>query len=136
MCHGTPASDHTGFLEQIDAGGVRRAPLATIEARAAGIERALILCGHTHLSGVAAIAGGRLVVNPGSVGLQAFDDDQPCFYTIENGSPHLRYAICDEDGGAWNVGHRAVRYDHGKAAATARRNGREDWARWLETGRV
>ena len=31
---------------------------------------------------------------------------------------------------------RCVQYDYGKAAATARRNGRDDWARWLETGRA
>jgi hypothetical protein len=94
------------------------------------------LCGHSHLPRVQAISRGRLVVNPGSVGLQAYETDYPCVHVIENGSPHLRYAICEQAGDRWNVWQRAVAYEHDKAAATARRNGRDDWARWLETGRA
>jgi putative phosphoesterase len=136
VCHGTPMSDHEYFLEDVDERGVHPAALANLEARTDGIERALILCGHSHLPGVGAVARDRVIVNPGSVGLQAYDDDQPCFHWIENGSPHLRYAICERSRVGWNVLHRCVAYDHEKAAATARRHGREDWARWLETGRV
>jgi predicted phosphodiesterase len=136
VCHGTPKSDHIYFLEDVDEHGVRLAKLATIETRADGIERSLIICGHSHLPRVQAISAGRMVVNPGSVGLQAYDDDQPYYHTAENGSPHLRYAICETSNGAWNVWQRCVQYDHLKAAATARRNGRADWARWLETGRA
>ncbi len=34
----------------------------------------------------------------------------------------------------WTITDRVVAYDHAKAAATARRHGRNDWAHWLETG--
>jgi putative phosphoesterase len=136
MCHGTPVSDREHFLVAVDVTGVRNAPLATLESRAGRVEHELILCGHTHLPGLRTVSRNRTVVNPGSVGLQAYDDDHPVPYIIENGSPHLRYALCERTARGWNVWHRAVSYDHDAAAATAKRNGRDDWARWLATGRT
>ena len=136
MCHGTPASDLVYFLEQVGQQGCRLAEAADIEVHAAGISHSLIICGHTHKPRAHAISGGRLVVNPGSVGLQAYDDDQPYFHAIENGSPHARYAICEKAAHGWNVRHVNISYDHQKAAATALKNGRADWATWLSTGRI
>lgn len=136
VCHGTPASEHVYFLEEVGPEGARAAPLAVVEHRARGIERSLVLCGHSHKPRAAAISGGRLIVNAGSVGLQAYDAERPHPHFIENGTPHARYAICERGRDGWNVELRWVAYEHGKAAATARRNGREDWARWLESGRA
>ena len=96
----------------------------------------LLLCGHSHLPRMHSLSGGRLIVNPGSVGLQAYDDDHPCFHVIENGSPHACYAICQQTKNGWDVSFRRVLYDVDQAVATAVRNGRQDWARWLQTGRV
>jgi predicted phosphodiesterase len=135
VCHGTPSEDRTYFLEEVERGRIVRAPAAVIEARAAGAQQGLIVCGHSHQPGVHLLADGRLVVNPGSVGLQAYDDDHPSFHVVETGSPHARYALCERTRGGWNVSFRCVEYEHGQAAAAARRNGREDWARWLSTGR-
>lgn len=135
-CHGTPASDLVYFLEEIHPGGSRAASREVVEKLARGIDRRLVLCGHSHLPRAVSIPGGPLVVNPGSVGLQAYDADHPHFHVHETLSPHARYAICERRRAGWDVSHRCVPYDHGRAAATARRNGREEWARWLETGRV
>ena len=136
MCHGTPASDLVYFLEQVDVHGSHLAASAHVEVHATGVAYSLILCGHSHKPRTCAISGGRPVVNPGSVGLQAYDDDTPYFHTIENASPHARYAICEQDGSGWNVAQRCISYPHLTAAATARRNGSADWARWLESGRA
>ena len=136
LCHGTPASDHDHFLEEVVAGRLARAPAAEIDARSAGARHGLILCGHSHLPGAEALPGGRLVVNPGSAGLPAYQDDRPRPHVVENGSPHARYALCERTATGWSVAWRAVEYDHAAAAATARRNGRDDWARWLATGRA
>ena len=61
------------------ANGVRAATQAEATERAGtalqGIAQALILCGHTHMPCMLRLADGRLIVNPGSVGLQGFDDD-------------------------------------------------------------
>ena len=61
-------------------------------------------------------------------------DDDPCPHVMAAGSPEARYALCERGSAGWTAVVRLVRYDHSRAAATARRNGREDWARALETG--
>ncbi|MQQ99682.1 metallophosphoesterase [Glaciimonas sp. GS1] len=136
MCHGTPSSDHTYFLEEVDEHGSRLASANRIAFFAEGIQHSLIICGHSHKPRTHALSNERLVVNPGSVGLQAYDDDHPYYHTIENGSPHARYAICEQNKNSWDIQHRCVTYAHEKAAATAKRNGSESWARWITTGRA
>jgi predicted phosphodiesterase len=136
LFHGTPAADNVYLLEEVGPAGARAAALAFVEAHARGVAHPLVLCGHSHKPRAVALSGGRLVVNPGSVGLQAYASDWPGPHVIENLSPHARYAICERGPAGWSVEHRCVPYPHEDAAATARRNGRDDWARWLETGRA
>jgi hypothetical protein len=84
-----------------------------------------------------AVAGGPLVVNPGSVGLQAYDDDHPLPHVVEAGSPHARWALVERTGaGPWHVQLRATPYDWLAAAARAESRGRGDWADALATGFV
>jgi len=102
-----------------------------------GLEASLILCGHTHVPRAMQVAAGPLVVNPGSVGLQACDDDQPRPHVIETGSPLARWGIVERRGdSAWSVQLRATPYDWQAAAARAEANGRGDWADALATGFV
>lgn len=142
-CHGTPTSDLDYFLETVtpDLGrngsrGVRLATLAEAAARAGDVHAALIVCGHTHVPRCVRLPDGRLVVNPGSVGLQAYDDARPHEHRVENGSPHARYAIVERRGGSWQVEHRLVAYDWEHAARRAEAGGRGDWADALRSGRV
>lgn len=136
-CHGMPGDDLHYFLEDVGPGGARLASPRLIAARAQGIAASLIVCGHSHKPRVLALSDGRLIVNPGSVGLQAYEDSHPGFHVIENGSPHARYAVCEwVHGQGWQVALRAVAYDFRAAARLARANGAPDWAFWLETGRV
>lgn len=135
-CHGTPGSDVTALLEEIGPWGIRPAAAAVVEERLAGVAAELVLCGHSHLPRVRALAGGRLAVNPGSVGLPAYEEAGPFPFAIESGSPHARYALCERGAAGWDVSLRCVAYDHRSAAAAARQNGRGDWGRWLETGRA
>lgn len=139
-CHGTPDSDLQYFLETVAPDGVRRATLAEATARAGGamggVEHGLILCGHTHVPRVMRLADGRLVVNPGSVGLQAYDDLHPHPHVVENASPHARYALLTRLPAGWQVELRSVPYDHEAAARLAEANQRPDWADALRTGFV
>lgn len=130
LCHGTPTDDLRHFLHTVENGGVRDATAAEIEERAGDSHAKLILCGHTHVPRVAALADGRVIANPGSVGLQAYDDDHPEPYRVEVGDPLARYAVI-EDG---RVELRAIGYDHEAAARQAAHNGRPDWASALRTG--
>ena len=137
-CHGTPGSDLVYFLESVDPSGLRPATPAEAAARAGeaqrGVPNGLILCGHTHVPRALRLADGRLVVNPGSIGLQAYDDDRPHPHVVENGSPHARYALLTRRPAGWQVELRAVPYDPEPAARLAERHGRPDWAFALRTG--
>jgi predicted phosphodiesterase len=149
MCHGSPRSDLEPLLETVELDGQRPASLREVEDRVAGCAARLIVCGHTHVPRMVRTSDGRLIVNPGSVGLPAYDSDhplappeQPALYYVDNGSPHASYAVVDDTGPCtapgnapdWDVRFHHVRYDWESAAACAERNGRPEWAHALRTG--
>lgn len=136
LVHGTPRSDVEYFLETVDPTGVREASVDEIRDRTGAADAAVILCGHTHLPRAVQVEGGPLVVNPGSVGLPAYDDDRPYPHVVESGAPHARYAVVEKRDGRWSVELIAVAYDWEQAARDAEANGRDDWARALRTGRA
>jgi len=136
LVHGTPGSDLVYWMETVDPGGQRTASYAEVLERAGDAQASLILCGHTHVPRTVLLDDGRLIVNPGSVGLQAYDDDMPYPHKAENGSPHARYAIVERTAGGWAVEQYAVAYDWHAAAEVAQRHGRPDWVVALRTGRM
>ncbi len=134
--HGTPDSDLVYLLESVTPEGARAARDDEIAARLeAGPQAGLLLCGHSHLPRDV-VLGGLRIVNPGSVGLQAYDHDEPFDHVAETGSPQARYAIVERDAAGWQVELRAVAYDWHAAADRAEANGRGDWADALRTGHV
>ena len=137
LCHGTPESDLRYFLDHVDEQGARAATADEIEQRAGEEAARLILCGHTHMPRVHRRANGALIVNPGSVGLPAYEDCHPFPHRMENGSPHARYAIAARGhDGAWSAELIAVDYDCESAAVIAAQRHRPDWAIALRTGRM
>ncbi|HQO21195.1 MAG TPA: metallophosphoesterase family protein [Acidobacteriota bacterium] len=136
LCHGTPRADDEYLLEKIENGKGVLKDEADIIPLLAGIKQKVILCGHSHIPRVICLKEGRLVVNPGSVGLPAYQDETPVPHMMETGSPHARCAILEKDGMEWKAELIAVPYDFETAARKARANGREDWERWLMEGRA
>ena len=136
LVHGTPDSDLIYFLETVDEEGLRPASREEIHCRIGGVQAGLILCGHTHVPRSVRLDDGRVIANPGSVGLSAFKDDHPYPHRIQNGSPHARYAVLEKENGRWSIELIAVEYDWAKAAAVAEKRGRSDWAQALRTGFV
>ena len=141
LCHGTPRSDVEPMLETVEIDGQRPASCAEIEHRAAGAAVRLIACGHTHVPRLVQTADGRVIVNPGSVGLPAYDSDhplappeQPALYYVETGSPHAAYAVVEDAEQGWEVSFHRIAYDWEAAAACAERNRRPEWAYALRTG--
>jgi putative phosphoesterase len=136
MFHGTPSRDNVYLLETVHAGGfVTLASNEEIAARLGNVSETLLLCGHTHIPRVVELPN-RTIVNPGSVGLQAYPDDSPLPHRMETGSPRARYAIVERRETAWNVELIAIDYDFESAAQAAESNGRPDWGYRLRTGRV
>ena len=137
LCHARPQDDGTYWLDQVTPeGNVVLRDRQEIAAWAEGIEQPLILCGHTHLPRAVRLADGRLIVNPGSVGCPAYDDDAPVYHKVEAGSPLASYAILEQTPADWSVSFRLVPYDHMTQSQLARRNRRPTWAAGLATGRL
>ncbi|GAB3250252.1 metallophosphoesterase family protein [Chitinimonas naiadis] len=134
LCHGTPDSDLVYFMESVTPSGVRLADAEEIAMRQGTARHGLIACGHTHVPRAMRAANGSLLVNPGSVGLQAYDDDHPYLHFIENGSPDARYAIVEKTLSGWRAALITLPYDAEAAAVQAERNQRPDWAYALRTG--
>lgn len=117
LSHGTPRDDNASFMDGHD--GNRQVLLARehIEREAAGFDYAVILCGHSHVPRSLRLGDGRLVVNPGSVGLP-----------FEIGSPDARYGIIEKRRDGWNTELRTVAYDHVAAAQLAVDRGYPRWS--------
>jgi predicted phosphodiesterase len=133
--HGSPHSDVEYLLENVVATKTVLASRGEIAARLGNdANESLLLCGHTHIPRVVRLEDGRVVVNPGSVGLPAYGDDEPSPHAVETGSPDARYAVVAGDSSGWRVELISVPYDWRPAAAAARAAGWPDWARNVETG--
>jgi len=134
LCHGAPGDDTEYLLWTIDDSGARRSSSEAILSRLAGAEASVILCGHDHIQFDLRLPDGRLVLDPGSVGLPAYKDSHPYPHVMQSGTPHARYSILRRDGGDWKIEHYSVAYDWAAASRMAAKNGRTDWAKWLLTG--
>lgn len=143
LCHGTPQSDTRYLLETVVAGHTHLASQTEIAKRLGHTTATLVACGHSHVPRVLQTASGQTIVNPGSVGLPAYDDTQPTPHVMETGSPHARYAIAERlppangKNGSWAITLHAIPYEpyeHESMAQLAERNGRPDWAHALRTG--
>ena len=137
FCHGTPDNDLVYLNETVDADGrVRLASQAEIKRRLDGTSARVVLCGHSHMARLVALDDGRLIINPGSVGLPAYVDAEPVRHAMEMGAPHARFALLERRKASdpWSVSFRVVAYDWEAAAAGAAAKGREDWAGWIRTG--
>jgi predicted phosphodiesterase len=137
LCHGTPRDDETYWLESVGPeGAVSLRPIEQIEPEAADVPGSLILCAHTHIPRCVRLRDGRMVVNPGSVGLAGYRDSQPPHPVMQVGTPDAAYAICEKRRAGWAINLRTVPYDTRAMVALARARQNAVWASALETGWV
>lgn len=136
-CHGSPAGgDLEYLLEDVSRGFPVLDTQEAIASRLTGIGSArAVLCGHTHIPRLAWV-DGVLIVNPGSVGMPAYDDDTPVPHVMEAGTPHARYAMVERTPAGWTATFHAIPYDFAAAAEQARQAGREATATATTTGRM
>jgi predicted phosphodiesterase len=134
LFHATPEDDSAFLLEDAAPEGTHARAVDGVAELLAGVDAPLVLCGHSHVPRLLELPGGQRVVNPGSVGLQAYREHGEAPWAIGTGSPHARYALLHREDGRWRVEPRVVAYDWDRAVAAARAAGREDWAIPLATG--
>jgi predicted phosphodiesterase len=150
LVHGTPGNDLEYNLETAtpdfglhESRGIRAATEGELRERFGGAQgqmlkahkASLILCGHTHVPRACQL-DQTLIVNPGSVGLQAYESEHPQMHHVENHSPHARYALLEKQAAGWRVELLAVPYEFEPQARLAAARGRPDWAVALRTGRM
>jgi predicted phosphodiesterase len=134
-CHGD-LFDDLYLLEHVETSGVWLRNNSEIEASISAIIQPVILCGHSHIPRTVTLPQGKLIVNPGSVGMPAYEMETPIPYVMESGSPHARYALLHQNEHGWQVEHIQVPYAWEQAAQIAHDHQRDDWAQWLSTGRA
>jgi predicted phosphodiesterase len=136
LCHGAPASDLVYLIENISAGFPRVTSTEELRGRIGALSGA-VLCGHSHVQRLVRVDVATIVVNPGSIGLQAYEDPKHRFpHVVEVGSPHARYLLLDQRGSSWEAVMRVLEYDWERAALLADKGERPDWAHALRTGYV
>lgn len=137
-CHGAPTDDLTYMLEDVSSGQPHVKNDVDIKSLLTSVDQNIILCGHTHIPRIVELKSCKTIINPGSVGLPAYQDDAPNLHQMETFSPKASYCIIeiDDEQTSPKVSFIKLSYDHHKAAATAHLRNREDWATALETGRV
>ncbi len=136
MIHGTYFDDSQYLLEDISNGEVKLRSDEDIIKLTDNIETPFIFCGHSHLPRIHKVNSGQIVINPGSVGLQAYEDELPIKHKMQNHTPDAAYTILTVEENQYSVEQVRVAYDYEKAAKKAEGNGREDWAYALRTGEV
>lgn len=136
--HGIPGNDQAYLLETVEPGGAREATPEEIAERLAEAGSGLkwVLCGHSHRQRARYLPGGMVAVNPGSLGLPAFESGKPHPHRMEAGTPHARFTTLLAMDGTWFVTQQGIEYDVERAAALAEANGKPDLAGILRTGRL
>ena len=76
----------------------------------ARFEEPVLICGHSHIPWKQE-QGGRLIVNPGSVGVPI------------NGDTRAQYALLTWEDGRWRAEHRAIDYDRDRIRAAYHESG-------------
>lgn len=134
LCHGSPVNDTSYLLETIEYGRVRLSTAEEIKPKLNDIHERVLLCGHSHTPRVVMLDNGLTIINPGSVGLPAYEDASDGYFVVENGSPHARYAVIENTNEGWISEIVLIPYDHELAASQAHKNKRPDYEIGLRTG--
>jgi putative phosphoesterase len=135
FCHGTPTSDEKYLLEEMSPDGSKLKKTEDILKLVNGISQNIIFCAHTHIPRVVYLPNNQIVINPGSVGLPAYEDDYPIYHKMESGSPYANYTIVTKKDD-WMIEQILIPYNRDAAIIQSENNRRIDWARALQTGRV
>jgi putative phosphoesterase len=135
MCHGTPQKDNEYLLEKINKNNVEIKSKSELKNTIDSIKQDVILCGHSHIQNIIRISPNKLIINPGSIGLPAYKDNKPIPHKMESGNQLTRYTIIIKKDSNYDIHNVMLSYNYEKAIELAKQNNRNDWAKWLKTGK-
>jgi len=135
-CHGTHESDNEYLLEKVTEHGVFVYNDEELVEKTKHIKQRIILCGHSHVNRVVYLSNGKIILNPGSVGLPAYLGNGKYRFAMESMTPHAKYAIITAGGDHISIDQVNCDYDWNAAAEAARKNGNESAAKFLLYGRM
>ena len=136
LCHGTPNRDDEYLIEKVDDVGVSKKNKKEINYEIKGIKQKIICCGHSHIYNLINLESDRFIVNPGSVGLQAYIDDFPIYHKMETGENKALYCVIKKEENQYTFEKILISYDWKSASKYALKNNHKEWAKWLRDGKV
>jgi putative phosphoesterase len=138
MCHGNLHQDDVPLLESFYKGEVKHKSSTELERELKHRVQDIILCGHTHIPRIVSLFNNsKFIINPGSIGLPAYDDHYPFYHKMESDTPLAKYSIVEFEGNTLtSITQRHIKYDYERAAQQAEKNDRPDWAYWIRYGKV
>jgi predicted phosphodiesterase len=136
VCHGTPDSDNEYLLEKVTPKGVFVYNDEELIERTRHINEKIILCGHSHVNRIVYLSNGKIILNPGSVGLPAYLGTGAYRFVMESMTPHAKYAIVHTKDDGINIEQVHCTYNWQAAAEAAKSNGNQKWAAYLLNGRM
>lgn len=134
--HGTQHDDSKYLLEDVSSGLAVLRNEEEIIKLLDDVESKFVFCGHSHKARCINLSSKQIIMNPGSVGLQAFTSTNPCLHTIENLHNEATYIILEINQDKYNISLENVKYDYEKAINKAKLRDEQTWVHSLETGRV
>lgn len=90
LCHASPENDELYMLNDITPNGVTLKQTEEIMKLVKDIPQNIIFCGHSHFPTIVYLPNNKIIINPGSVGLPAYEEVEPFNYKMES-----KYTICE-----------------------------------------
>ncbi len=137
MVNGTYYDDSKYLLEDVSSGvSTLRKEEDILKLMDKDIKSKFIMCGNSCIPRCTSLSNGQVILNPGSVGLQAFRSNKQNEHKIQNSINKACYIILDINNNEFNVELVKVDYDFESAALKASKTGFDDWAYALRNGKV
>ncbi|MFF2175149.1 metallophosphoesterase family protein [Lysinibacillus sp. NPDC058147] len=136
FCHASPENDELYMLNEITPHGVNVKQTEEIMNLVKDIPQNIIFCGHSHLPTIVYLPNNKIIINPGSVGLPAYEEVEPFYYKIESGTPFANYTVVEKRNSEWIIEQLSIPYDTTEVIKRSKDQNRSDWARALTRGRV
>ncbi|AVK84089.1 YfcE family phosphodiesterase [Lysinibacillus sp. B2A1] len=136
FCHASPKSDEQYLLHDITLNDAILKQPQDIMNLVKEIPQNIIFCGHSHLPDIVYLPNGKVIVNPGSFGLPAYEEEEPFYYKMESGTPFANYTIVEKRDGRWIFEQINITYDVTDEIKQSEKLNRPDWACALKFGHV